>query len=352
MKLRSDFAHLPVHEVGRGEAPSGDPIVLACTERYGFPAQVTLASLLVNSPSRDFEVVLLANGWEESDSLASFDQLGKRFGSRLTIVRVDETLLPEAFAGQYIARTSFFRLMLADMIDCDRLVHLNPDVIVQAEIAAIWEDYREEGLVGGVPDATARDWQRRRGGGAPDLCLNTGVLLINCDAWREQGATRLCEEWLSGHRAEAVLGDQDAINNALIHQTYAISEHWNVTRNELRRRQVVDIRQLYDADGFKGIFQFDGPSPKPWCRWADPFSQELYLRYARIVGLPPDHWVEARTPREALMEARWAERQGNLSKANEIYRKLVEASLPQPNEQRPDAEIEVNRPRPPAGLAE
>ncbi len=341
MKLRSDFAHLQIHEVGRGASPSGDPIVLTCNERYGFPAQVALSSLLVNSPSRGFEIVVLANGWQGEDLLAGFDSVGKRFGSRLTIVHVDETMLPTSFTGRYTPRGNFFRLMLADMIDCERLVHLNADLIVQIELADIWQDYQIQRLVGGVPDQTARDWKRQQGGSEPDFYLNTGVLLINCEAWRNHGATRLCEEWLRDHPDDAVLGDQDAVNHALGDQIYPISEHWNVTRNELRRRQIVDIRQLYDVDTFKGVFQFDGPSPKPWCRWADPWSQEIYLRYARILGVPPNHWVEARNAREALAEARWAEQQGNVAKANEIYRRLVDAALTELNQLKSGADIRL-----------
>jgi hypothetical protein len=48
--------------------------------------------------------------------------------------------------------------------------------------------------------------------------------------------------------------------------------------------------------------------------------------------LPADFWVEARTMPEAVAEARWAERKGDLAKANRIYRKVIDGIMKQQQE--------------------
>lgn len=328
MQLLPDYSHLKVETVGRGANEPGNPVVIACDEANVFPTQVAIASLLVNTEHRNFEVVVLGLSFSQN-AVAALDSLGKRFGSVITIVHVDEQVLPEAFTSRYVGRSAFLKLMAPEILDCDSLLVLDSSVLVQIDVTGIWGEARSGSAVGGVLDQGARDWRRRLGSDMPDLYINSGVLLIDCVAWRETDARAKCESWLAENAESAALGDQDAINGALAGSTHAIASHWNVTRSELRRQGTGDIEKSFTVEGFSGIFYFNGPDPKPWYRWSDPWSQEIYIRYAHMVGLPDPYWVEPRSPREALGVATWAERKGEVLKANRIYRGLIQASMAQ-----------------------
>ncbi|WP_421726232.1 glycosyltransferase family 8 protein [Bauldia sp.] len=328
MKLRPEYEHLRVEEVGEDRLTGGPPIVLCCDDNYAFPTRVTIASLLLNAPYRDFEIVVLANELD-TPNVTAFDVLARRLGSAITIVHVTDAIMPDVFTNPYIARSTFLRLLLPDIFETDRLLYLDTDLVVQIDISSIWREYRPDMIVGGVSDPAARDWKRRLGSTEPDTYINNGVLMINCDAWRGADTTARCRDWLAehGNNRQTILADQDTLNTVLAGSIYTIADHWNVNRNILRRERISDVGERYDQETFLGIFHFNGPQPKPWCRWADPWSQEFYLRYARIVGLPPNYWVEARSPEEALTEARWAEQRGDILKANAIYRRTAEALI-------------------------
>jgi len=327
MKLRPEYTHLSLVAVG-APAPSSwqdPPVAVTAGPRQAFQAQVTIASVLLNAPSRGFPVVVALNT-PDAATVGAFDSLGRRLGASIAILDMGVARSTDAvWTGEIESR-----LALASALDCDRLVALETDVVVQDDIQRIWGEFRADRILGGVPDQAARDWKRAQGRTVPEVYVNSGVLLIDCAAWRRERAEPMCREWFAENRAAVQFPFQDSLNAALAGRIYAIDERWNVTPNELRRKGATNIDQFYGTDTFSGIFHFDGPAPKPWCRWSDPWMQDLYLRYARLVGLPADFWIEARTMPEAVAEARWAERKGDLAKANRIYRKIIDGMTKQP----------------------
>src|ERR1700722_6374663 len=227
--LRPAFSHLPLHRVGDAVAVSGPPIALCCDDQFAFQTQVALASIFLNSPSRSLDIVVLAIEWRES-TVEGFDRLARRFGRSLTIVRVNESMLPPSFTTPYLPRATFFKLIIPEIIDDDRLLYLDADIIAQIDLDEVWHDHRDDMLVGGVADVAARDWKRRLGSPEPDIYVNAGVLLIDSLRWRQEQALARGEEWLRNNLKRAVLADQDLLNNAFAGGVYLVPGRWNVMR--------------------------------------------------------------------------------------------------------------------------
>jgi len=327
------YSNLPVHRVGDAAAVSGPPVALCCDEQFVFQTQVALVSIFLNSPSRSLDIVVFAIDWREG-TVERLDRFARRFGRALTIVRVTESMLPPSFTTPYLPRATFFKLIIPEVIDCDRLLYLDADIIAQIDLDEVWRDYRDDMLIGGGADIAARDWKRRLGSPEPDIYVNAGVLLIDGRRWRQEQALAHGEEWLRNNRKLAVLADQDLVNNAFAGGVYLLPGRWNV----MRVNQPQEWR--LDPDSFRGIFHFAG-RVKPWMRWAEPVLQEFYLHYARVVGLPADYWVEARNARQALAEAHWADQRGDLVKARSMYKRVAEAALAKLKEVSPDATVEL-----------
>jgi lipopolysaccharide biosynthesis glycosyltransferase len=331
--LRSAYSSLPVSRLGDPVDASGPPIALCSDEQFAFQTQVALASIFLNSPRRTLDLVVFAYGWRDP-TVDRLDRLVRRFGRSITVVRVDDTMLARTFTSPYLPRATFFKLLIPEVLDGERLLFVDSDIIAQIDIDQIWQDYRDDMLVGGVADLAGRDWKRRIGSPEPDIYINGGVLLITSRRWREERVIERCAEWLEGNHKLAIFADQDVINNAIVGSIYYLPAHWNVTTMNLPRGWRLD------PDGFRGIYHFAGRL-KPWMRWADPVLQAFYLHYARVVGLPGDYWVEARNAREAMMEARWAEEQGHVAKARDIYRRVANAALAKVKELSPEAVVEL-----------
>jgi len=196
-ELRPDYSRLTLHHVGEAVPVSGPAIVLSVDEGYSIPAQVALVSIFLNSPSRLLDVVLLAFDWDDA-TVAVFDRLARRFGRPLTIVRAGNTTLPASFATTRPRRAGFLRLLIPEMIVGDWFLYLDADIVAQIDLDEIWTHHREDMLVGGVFDPVGRGWQGFPHV-KPEIYVNSGVLLINGRAWREERALQRCADWLAAN---------------------------------------------------------------------------------------------------------------------------------------------------------
>jgi lipopolysaccharide biosynthesis glycosyltransferase len=117
--------------------------------------------------------------------------------------------------------------------------------------------------------------------------------------------------------------EQDILNIVLQGRKEVLPGMWNIQRLDFRP---FALRELGDVESFTGVMHFVGEA-KPWTRWADPWGQSLYLKYAEPLGLPPDFWREPETIKQKMLEARAADTAGDPARANAVRRELVRLLL-------------------------
>lgn len=181
--------------------------------------------------------------------------------------------------GQDARRTeaAYLRLALPAALSGDygRILYMDADVFVQGgDFAALL------GVdIGPHPVAAVRDnmqWRtpgrvvpsfRRLGLDAAKVC-NSGVLLMDVAAWREQEVLERCLAFAAGHPPERIGLDQDLLN-AVLHGGWAeLSPVWNW--------QYTWASRLFEAMAGANVVHFIGPR-KPWSH----DGGELPLRFRR-----------------------------------------------------------------------
>jgi hypothetical protein len=195
------------------------------------------------------------------------------------------TTLPEArlrglrtYEGGCLGNPGSFygRWLLAEILppDLDRVVYLDVDVLVQADLRALLE-LLPEGYAtaavpdmpfGSCPDSVYRNYylphlQRlgistRRG-----EMFNSGVLVVSLKRWRDDNLVELLHQTYEALRANGIpllFQDQDVLNVALGGKIHALPADWNVTPLYLP----VDFWARDDLS-LVHILHFV-TSPKPW----------------------------------------------------------------------------------------
>ena len=209
--------------------------ILACTNRKYFQhAGVMLASMLANSPASRFEIVVVSGDGTAAERGKLERTLAQFANARLTIrdFHLDRGLhTPAAYSPDI-----FTRLWVEDFFgpEVERVLYLDSDMVVLADIAGLWDTPLEGKLLGAVdiPGATK---PQKLGTPVGEGYFNSGVLLIDLARWRAIGARAQVLAVLAERGTEFDDPDQDALNICFHADRKRLDYRWNVITPFYRR---------------------------------------------------------------------------------------------------------------------
>ncbi len=261
--------------------------VLAVDEKYALPAAVTVRSLVANlAPATALDIVVLDLGM----STAATDRLRLAAAPhQLTVKQFDTEQLVglPVSTGSHLRRFDtvvFGYLYLPVLLSehYERLLYLDADVVVVADVTPLlWLDLAGKPVAGVIDWGVATvsdaegvpDWAEL--GLAPDTpYLNSGVLVIDVDAWVAADLTGRALTYAGRHR-QLDLPDQQTLNAVLGGDFVALGLEWNT----------VVWPPLLDTycGPIPRIWHFAGRY-KPWSRGSrSQHHQVLYQAYAALV---------------------------------------------------------------------
>lgn len=251
-------------------------VLLAATDNYAMPLAVAGHSMLDHvGPDRDVEIHVIDVGISDANK-ARVEQVWRAAHSRLQVVWQVPDL--QAFSDLNVGRYSLAclgRLVMESLFadEVERVLYLDCDIIVQTDIAELWD----------IPIAGSPIWAVRNAGDgdfknyvlknvpgidAPEDSgyFNSGVLLINLPEWRAQDIGRSALAMLRNHGDKFIFPDQDSLNAVMAGSWGRLPMKWN--------KQVLRIGQPEAAPfATPGIVHFT--SRKPW--------ETSYAQRARMV---------------------------------------------------------------------
>ena len=124
----------------------------------------------------------------------------------------------------YITPAAYYRLFLPDLLppDLKKVIYLDCDLVVQADLSQLWEEKIEDYYILAVKSMWAgRDAQH----------FNSGVLVINLEQWRRDELSRKAIEFLQ--KSNYSYFDQEVLNAICINQWKELDPRWNVLRGIL-----------------------------------------------------------------------------------------------------------------------
>lgn len=274
-------------------ATYGRPVVISCDRAYAGAALTCLTSLYLNTPGLTFETCWYTRTGADSagtpEVRAAIDRLAETFARRIELVTVDDRRF-ESFTRprlDYLGNVTYEWLLIADLVEADSCLYLDCDVIVQTDIEPLLALPLGDRLVAGVPDGIAGwlDMERHRLGlVGEDTALNSGVMIVNAEAWRRERTLDRMLAWYADNAQRIELADQDMVNTVLAGRKHVLEPQWNVLLHALSAEACAG----FDAETFRGIFHFSGPT-KPWLRATPAPIRALYEKYAAVspMRMPP-----------------------------------------------------------------
>jgi len=261
--------------------PFADHVNVAlCNDRQYEPGlHVSLLTLLraFDDERRTLRIFLFHEGFGEEDIErleATLSGTGKRY---VLVARECDTTLFRGLPRLHGNYLTYVRLLVAELVPEDRIVFLDSDVIVETNLAALFDSPLEGRALGVVANGEVRhanDQALLKSLGMAERApyFNAAVLLIDSAAWRSRGYSEECLRFLRSHAGEKITVDQTALNYVLRNDFRRLDDKYNIA--------VYPTDPPLSIEGRDGIFHLCG-SPKPW----DMMGSALHGNYRLFEAL-------------------------------------------------------------------
>jgi lipopolysaccharide biosynthesis glycosyltransferase len=254
-------------------------VATALDRAYLEPACVFLASIARNGDLADARLVVYGLNLTKEDGDALRESCGP-LAENLSIVDL-------AFAGQRLKAlpvnwwvpsvAAYARLLIPDTLagQADRLLYMDCDIVVNHSLRPLMDMPLDGAVVAAVNDSPAgaqnliarRDILRLAD---PNIYFNSGVLLIDLDAWQKQKVSDSAFGFLASLKTAPYHLDQDALNAVLQNAWKPIDRTWNYFFESTDERR-------FDIEIYRAAAVLHFASMKPWFADCRHPAKSIYI---------------------------------------------------------------------------
>lgn len=244
-------------------------------------AGTSIVSICENNSDKHFAFHLLCNNISV-DNVERFKTLAKKYQTDIHMYFLD---INNEFFKQFktnlnIPLPAWYRLFFPYILDADRLLYLDTDVICVSSIAKLFSLPMKENIIAVAPDIEPMLSKRNL---ALNLgthkYFNSGVILIDLKKWLNNDINNKIFKVIKKRKKDLIALDQDALNIV-----FANLPHLYLDR-------AYDVMELWKCDDVKQrlketkLIHF-ASQPKPWSvLWQyekRPHLENIYMKYENI----------------------------------------------------------------------
>lgn len=203
-------------------------IVTAADARYVEQVSVMLLSASVNTDSSIAAFVLYSEFSAAQKSL-----IVQALPSNISVSFIDCSSLSGSIpvvskeTNCRISPVTYYRIFLEDLLECERLLYLDADIVVTSTLDSIWSMDLKEHALACVVDGPLIDRNREFGVSGADY-FNAGVMLLDSARWREKCVLKNALNYGKNASADAlVFNDQDCLNAVLADSALLLGKQAN-----------------------------------------------------------------------------------------------------------------------------
>jgi lipopolysaccharide biosynthesis glycosyltransferase len=239
-------------------------ISLASDDNYSQHLGVTIYSILENAKNPQKILLHLVDGGIKDENKKRLEMISNSFGSKIKWIKGDMNDFINLESFGHISKATYFRLILPNILNkIKKLIYLDCDLIVEGDIEELWGLDLKDKLLFAVKDSYESEIQRKKVLNIPkaNSFFNSGVLLINCDKWRDKKVSKITLDYIIKNSSILVAPDQDALNAIYYNDWGEIPFEWNFYFDTFKRPE---LKNLNKKRSFKPKIIHFVSSSKPW----------------------------------------------------------------------------------------
>ena len=209
-------------------------IVLASDDNYAQHTAVAAVSMLTNhKDERPLHFYILDDGISEVKESAIAATITAKKGI-VTFLPVKQVEV-KAYTSGHIHRAAYLRLLIPSLLpeSIHKALYFDTDLVVNDDVKELWEYPLEGHPIGAVRDFGIMASARMRRQKAETIGLqpgmpyfNSGVMVMDLDAWREKDYTGQVQDCVT--KNDYRHHDQDGLNHVFLGNWASLPLRWNV----------------------------------------------------------------------------------------------------------------------------
>jgi lipopolysaccharide biosynthesis glycosyltransferase len=248
--------------------------LVLCSDQYmELPLLVAASSATKHiAPNFDVHVYLILSSVGEKGVARirrTLDRVGRQYS--LTILPPPDHALFQSFRPFFGTYTTYYKLVLPDLIPEDRFLYLDTDTVTATDLSPLATIDMQGYPMGFVVQSTMGSALEKKfflelGHGKDDPALNAGVMLVDAKRWKAQQCSQRLMQFCRKYPDALLSGDQTAFTALFAKSCFPLDDRFNVRLSTVERDELLP----------EGIYHFVG-SPKPWDIFANLFH--AYSRF-------------------------------------------------------------------------
>ena len=273
-------------------------IAIGTDQNYVRQACVLMQSIM-DTANRDYEYVffILIDNDVSDNSGKQFLSFQKSYDNcHMNFIQIQDQIIAPYIRLKHITRATYYRLLLPDLLEEDKCIYLDTDIIVCGDIAEIYNMPMDGYVVAGVKAPTyhqfadqGKEYMKKTGLPSMDQYINAGVLVLDLDKLRKENYTQKALQLI--HKPLPTQ-DQDIINLLCYDKIKHLPFKYNVPVTYHLEKKTELIDKVFTQEEWKEgienpyILHFCGPL-KPWEYFNVPFA-DRWWEACRHAGLFSD----------------------------------------------------------------
>lgn len=203
-------------------------------DKYAMQAGVSLTSLFENNRESRFRLIILSDNIK-SGNKEKLERLARKYDNTIDIIEMPDM---ESIAGVKLstygwAKAAYCRLFLCDVIpdDVERLIYIDPDTVILGDISHLISTLNsmefENHYVAACIDSDS-SYKRAHTFETREYYYNTGVMLINLKAWRNNEVRQVILNEIKRRNGKTIDVDQSYINCIMFKRIMTLPVRYNV----------------------------------------------------------------------------------------------------------------------------
>jgi len=185
-------------------------IAYSTDSNYCRHVAVSMMSLFENNKDvKEIKVYIIVDNITNDDKI-NLESIAKKFKRKIVFLDCDE-ICKNLKVNTNFPKAAFARLFLG-CLDIDKILYLDSDTYVNDSLKELYDTDVSDYEIAGVQDNAAYYLLRKIGMDKTDRYINSGVLLINLKAWRENAVQDRIIKYLEEHNGIVNHNDQGIIN--------------------------------------------------------------------------------------------------------------------------------------------